>query len=157
MRVATRATEELGEFLAQRDQVVDELVGLDLWIQAAHQPPIVARNTGRTVSGVTLLRLNATNRHHRLTTDVDCQQRRMWKTQVPGSDEQNVVGNVAGLEDLDDSRDRDPKRQRDVIGETEWPGSGTALPTVDRNEVDAALPELIESARFPRTTTGRLE
>ena len=81
----------------------------------------------------------------------------MWKTQVPGSDEQNVVGNVAGLEDLDDSRDRDPKRQRDVIGETEWPGSGTALPTVDRNEVDAALPELIESARFPRTTTGRLE
>ena len=122
----------------------------------------MGRDAGRAVIGVTPLRLDAADRHHRFAANVDrvaAQGKRedgsLWKAQFARSDEDDPLMQSVFCEDLLNAAETDFEGQGHVIGEHERPGAGAAFAAVNRNEVDAAAYRRSSSAPNPPRTPNR--
>src|SRR5439155_22433291 len=114
-------------------------------IEAAHQPPVLGRDAGRAMAGVTALRLDAADREHRLAADVDQvaaererEQRALGKAELARADPDDLVLRAGRGEHLVELGETELERQCDVVAEHEWRGAGAAFAAIDRDEVGPA-------------------
>ena len=108
------------------------------------------------------LRLDAADREHRLASDADHvaaerdrEQGLVWEPQPAGTDERDLLGEVALREGRVDTRKAELEGQRDVVREGERRGPRPALAPVDVHEVRSAparrhpVGQLDPEPRFP--------
>ena len=97
------------------------------------------------MSGVTPRRLNAANRKHGLTSDVDHvaaqregQNRRRGKPQLSRPDENNLIVDASLEEFPVNASEPQLERQRDMVRKHQRCRSRSAFATVDGNKVNSA-------------------
>src|SRR3954468_14933379 len=102
------------ELAAQRYDVVRQSLGLVAWAYRAAQPAVLGGDANRALAGVTYLRLEAADREHWLTRDVDhvgaereCEQRCLGKAELARADERHAVVDPMARKGCIDAREAD--------------------------------------------------
>ena len=103
-------------------------------------------DSGGAAIGVAALGLDAPDRQHRLashvhavTTHREREERRLRESELPRAEEQDPVRDALLGERAVHAREPELEGQRDMVGERERSCSRAALPSVDGDEVDAAV------------------
>ena len=148
--------------LPKRHDVVGQPRRLECGIHAPHQPRVLGRHAGRAVIGVTPLRLDAADRHHRLAAHVDQiaaererEHGRFREAELARSDEDDPLMQAVRGEDLLHAAEAHLEWQRDVVGEDQRPGARAAFTAVDGDEVHAARAVGHQPAPGPPRTPSR--
>ena len=98
------------DFAAESLHVSCKALSVDFRVKSALQPSVLCSDSGRTETGVTLLRLDTTDGEHCLACDVyqinahsHSHDSAIWKSELPTADPGNIINKIPFLKDFIDT------------------------------------------------------